>query len=135
MAYMNQAKKKELTPAIKAVLKKYGYKGSISVYNHSSLVVNIKSGTYDFIGEANRRNAEISERRGTPYYPNDGYEQVNTYHPDMYGDAAPFIEELTDAMKGPGYFCDDDSQTDYFHRSHYTDINVGKWDKPYVLEV
>jgi hypothetical protein len=37
-------------------------------------------------------------------------------------------------MKGPNYFCDDDAMTDYFHRSHYTDINVGRWNKPYFLQ-
>jgi hypothetical protein len=24
--------------------------------------------------------------------------------------------------------------TDYFSRSHYTDINIGKWNKPFVLK-
>ena len=37
-------------------------------------------------------------------------------------------------MKGPNYFNNDDAMTDYFHRSHYTDINVGKWNKPYFLQ-
>ena len=36
-------------------------------------------------------------------------------------------------MKGPKYFNHDDAMTDYFHRSHYTDINIGKWSKPYTL--
>ena len=31
MAYVSQEKKKQLAPAIKAVLKKYGMKGSIAV--------------------------------------------------------------------------------------------------------
>jgi len=45
MSYMSQEKKKQLAPAIKAVLKKYGVKGSIGVRHHSSLVVNIKEGS------------------------------------------------------------------------------------------
>jgi hypothetical protein len=36
-------------------------------------------------------------------------------------------------MKGPDFFDHSDSQTDYFHLSHYTDINIGKWDRPYVF--
>ena len=40
--------------------------------------------------------------------------------------------ELHDAMKGEDFFNHDDIQSDYFHRSHYVDINVGKWDQPYV---
>jgi len=135
MAYVSQAMKKELAPSIKAVLKKYKMKASISVNNHSTLCVNIKSGPIDFIGEANKKNMEIAERRGTPYYENDGYIQINDHYPETYGDASDFLVELVDAMKGPKYFNNDDAMTDYFSRSHYTDINVGKWNKPYTLEV
>ena len=113
MAYVSQEKKSQLAPAIKAVLKKYNIKASISVRHHSSLVVTIKSGNIDF-GDSH---------------------QVNEYWIDEHytGVARDFLTELLAAMKGPDYFCEDDSQTDYFHRSHYTDINVGKWDKPYVF--
>ena len=135
MAYVSQETKKELAPGIKAVLKKYRMKASISVRNHSTICVNIKSGPIDFIGEANKKNKEIAERRGTPYYENDGYIQVNPYYPETYGDASDFLEELVDAMKGQNYFNNDDAMTDYFSRSHYTDVNVGKWNKPYTLEV
>lgn len=48
MAYVSQEDKKELTPAIKAVLKKYNVKATIAVRNHSTLVVNIKEGYIDF---------------------------------------------------------------------------------------
>jgi hypothetical protein len=37
-------------------------------------------------------------------------------------------------MEGPNFFNNDDAMTDYFSRSHYTDINVGKWNKPYFLQ-
>ena len=47
--------------------------------------------------------------------------------------AKNFLNELLAAMKGPKYFNNDDAQSDYFHRSHYTDINVGKWNTPYEL--
>ena len=33
-------------------------------------------------------------------------------------------------MKGPKYFNNDDAMTDYFHRSHYTDIKIGEYGKP-----
>ena len=36
-------------------------------------------------------------------------------------------------MKGKKYFNNDEPMTDYFHRSHYTDINIGKYNKPYKL--
>ena len=120
MAYVSQADKKALAPAIKKVLSKYGMKGSISIRNHSTLQVTLQSGAIDF----------------KDYSHCDGYIQVNTYHIDAHysGKAKAFLNELLDAMKGPKYFNNDDAMTDYFHRSHYTDINVGKWNKPYFLQ-
>ena len=132
MAYVSQEKKKALAPAIKEVLKKYRIKASISVDNSSTLCVNIKEGAIDFIGEQNKKNQEIAYRRGVNFVESDGYIQVNEYYPETYGDASDFLVELVDAMKGPDYFNNDDSQSDYFHRSHYTSINVGQWNKPYV---
>jgi hypothetical protein len=132
MAFMNQERKKQLAPGIKAVLKKYGYKGSVAVYNHSTLVVNIKEGTFDFIEQACAHNKEVSDRRGTPYYPVTDYVQVNTYYPEHYGEAAEFLEELIAAMKGTGWYNNTDSQIDYFDIAYYLDINVGQWNRPYV---
>jgi hypothetical protein len=35
-------------------------------------------------------------------------------------------------MRGNDWFDESDSMTDYFHTAFYTDINVGRWNKPYV---
>ena len=122
MAYVSQADKKELAPAIKKVLAKYKMKGSISIRHHSTLVVNLQSGAIDF----------------KDYSHGDGYIQVNPYwindHYDNNHVARDFLNELKDAMEGPNFFNNDDAMTDYFSRSHYTDINVGKWNKPYFLQ-
>jgi hypothetical protein len=106
--------KQKLAPAIKAVLKKYGMKGTIAVRHHSTLVVNLQQGAIDF---------------------GKDYIQVNTYwvHEHYEGVARDFLMELVDAMKGPDFFDESDAMTDYFHLSHYIDINVGKWNKPYAL--
>ena len=119
MAYVSKADKAELAPAIKAVLKKYKMKASIAVRHHSTLVVNIKAGTIDF----------------SDYFVHgDEYADVNVYWIDTHynGVARDFLNELLAAMKGTKYFNNDDAMTDYFSRSHYTDINVGQWNKPYA---
>ena len=120
MAYVSQTDKKELAPAIKDVLKKYKMKASISVNNHSTLAVNIKEGAIDFSDN---------------FSHGDGYIQVNEYWIDDHytGVKRDFFNELLAAMKGPKYFNDDDAMTDYFSRSHYTDINIGKWNKEFKL--
>ena len=120
MAYVSKQDKAELAPAIKAVLNKYDMKGSISVRNHSTLVVKIKQGAIDF----------------SDYFTHgDGYCDVNEYWIDEHyqGIHRAFLNELLVAMKGPKYFNNDDAMTDYFHRSHYTDINIGMWNKPYAF--
>ena len=119
MAYVSQADKAELAPAIKSVLKKYKMKASIAVRNHSTLSVNIKAGAIDF----------------SDYFVHgDEYANVNVYWIDTHynGVARDFLNELLAAMKGTKYFNNDDAMTDYFSRSHYTDINVGQWNKPYA---
>ena len=114
MAYVSQADKARLAPAIRAVLNRYGIKGSISVRHHSTLVVTVKSGNVDFGGD----NID-----------------VNVYWIDRHytGVARRFLNELHRAMMGPDWFCNDDAMTDYFHRSHYCDIRIGNWQRPYVF--
>jgi hypothetical protein len=136
MAYVSQEMKSELAPAIKAILKKYDVKGSLSVDNHSTLVLTIKSGKIDFIKNAN----DVSKTRvtswGDPVPEAKDSLSVNTYwYQDHFtGKAKKFLGEIISAMKGPKFFDHSDAMSDYFHCSHYIDINVGKWNKPYILE-
>jgi len=136
MAYVSQEMKKALAPAIKAVLAKYNVKGTIAVRHHSSLVVNLKEGALDFIGQANADNKAAAEWRGQEPHVIEGNYQANPNYAHESGSnkIGRFFEELIAAMKGPNFFDDSDTQTDYFHRSHYIDINVGQWDKPYVFK-
>jgi hypothetical protein len=115
MAYVSQEMKARLAPAIKSVLKRYGMKGTIAVRHHSTLVVTLRQGPIDFGGDRIQVNT---------YWVRDHYQGV----------ARQFLTELVDAMKGPDFFDHSDIQTDYFHRSHYIYINVGKWNAPYALE-
>jgi hypothetical protein len=64
------------------------------------------------------------------------YLEVNPYwfQDHFSGVAKDFLAEITQAMYGPDYYDDSDPQTDYFNCSHYIRVNIGKWDKPYVLE-
>ena len=116
MAYFSQEDKKKLAPAVKAVLKEFGVKATLSVDNHSTFCVNIKEGDL--------------------FFPPSFHYQVNVYHyQDFYKDypkLVKFLDKLIPAMKGPDYFNHDDAMSDYFHRSHYTNVNFGRWDKPYI---
>ena len=141
MAYISQDEKAKLAPTIKAILKKYGVKGSLSIRHHSSLVLTLKSGQIDFIEnyiatDAAKPHAGKMSADQIAYIRKNRYLDVNTYwiHEHYSGKAKAFLTEMKKAMEGPDFFNDDDIQTDYFSRSHYVDINVGKYDKPYIAE-
>ena len=134
MAYFNQERKQEKSPAIKAILKKYNVKGSLAVRNHMTFVLNIKSGSIDFIGNSNKVIAAQPGgfRNGSP---SKDYMDVNPYwykeHFD--GKALDFLKEIFAAMNS-GNHDRSDIQSDYFDVGWYVDVNIGSWNKPYILE-
>ena len=135
MAYMNQERKAERAPAIKAILKKYNVKGSLAVRNHMTLVLNIKSGAIDFIGNFNETVSSdfyLSARGFTPAVKSL---DVNPYHYQDHfsGDAKAFMQEVF-AVMNSGNHDRSDIQSDYFDVGWYVDVNIGQWNKPYALE-
>ena len=135
MAYVSQEFKAKLAPTIKAICKKYGIKASLAVRNHSTLVLNIKQGSIDFIGNFNETVAKQPGgfRNGSP--AKDSLDvNVYWYKEHFTGRALAFLSEIVPAMKGPDFFDHSDISTDYFHCSHYFNVHVGRWDKPYSLE-
>ena len=133
MAYMSQENKKSLAPKIKNILAKYGVKGSIGVDNHSTLVVNIKSGPIDFISNYNET---VGARAGGFRLGSAAVDCLSVnkywYHEHFTGTALDFLNELVPAMM-IGNHDNSDPQTDYFDIGWYIDINIGKWNKPYEL--
>jgi hypothetical protein len=136
MAYMNQERKAKITSALKPVLAKYGVKGTLSVRNHMTITLTVKSGPIDFIANSNRvcGNDHYQVARG--FRPNaNGYDQVNPYwFQDHYdGDARAFLTEAFAALKAADYYDNSDAMTDYFDTAYYYDLNIGRWDRPYIL--
>ena len=135
MAYMSQQRKAELAPAIKAVLKKFGVKASVAVRNHSVLVLNIKSGPIDFIGNLNKvcSVAPGADRYGA-YRPAVDHIDVNPYHyrDHFDGKALAFLSAIMPVMN-TGNHDNSDIQSDYFDVGWYVDVNIGAWNKPYLL--
>ena len=137
MAYMNQEMKAKLAPSIKAVLKKYGMKGTIST-SHHSLSVNIKSGKLPLCDNYYETCAPEYSRRYSQHSPIERkdceYIQVNEYHYQDHftGECQEFIGEMIAAMND-GNHDNSDAQVDYFDVGWYTHLNVGKWNKPYEV--
>ena len=137
MAYMNQERKAKITKMLKPILAKYKVKGSLSVRNHSTIVLTLKSGAIDFIGNSNRvcGNDFYQVQRG--FKPTTtGYDQVNPYwFQDHYdGKAKAFLTEAFKALKSADWYDESDAMIDYFNIAYYVDINIGKWDAPYIVQ-
>lgn len=133
MAYFSQEKKAKIAPAVKAILKKYNLKGSLAVRHHSTVVLNIKSGAIDFLGNMDAV-AKKNPERFSVHYTKPTYDQVNNYHFENHytGVAVDALKELFEVLNTDN-FDKSDIMTDYFHVGHYVDVNIGAWDKPYEL--
>jgi cell division protein FtsI/penicillin-binding protein 2 len=132
MAYVSQDLKAKLAPAIKAVLKKYGVKGTIAVRNHMTLVLNIKSGALDFIGDFTKNLPDGNANK--EYILRKQCIDVNPYHYETQfsGKAKEFLKEIMPLMNN-GNWDKSDIQSDYFNVGWYVDVNIGQWDKPYTV--
>jgi len=131
MAYMSQENKATIAPAVKSILKKYKLSGSLSVKNHSTLVLNIKTGAIDFVANY---NTVVGAQLGGFRCAARQHLDINPYwyKEHFNGVALDCLTEIKTAMNR-GNFDSSDSMSDYFHVGWYTDIRIGNWNRPYVL--
>jgi hypothetical protein len=135
MAYMSQERKSEIAPKVKSILNKYGIKGSLSVRHHSTLSLTLKSGKIDFIANSNRVCGNDFYQVAKGFKPNtSNYDSINPYwfHEHYDGDAKAFLTEVMEAMNG-GNWDKSDIQSDYFNVGWYVEVQIGKWNKPYIV--
>jgi hypothetical protein len=134
MAYMNQEKKQAIVAKIKPILKKYGVKATMAVRNHSTLVLNIKSGKLDFIENFVGNSKGLTSEQ-VDYIRKSKIIDVNTYwYKEHFSDKPlQFLSEVIPVMN-TGNYDNSDIQTDYFEVGWFIDVNIGQWKKPYQLE-
>ncbi len=137
MAYMNQERKARIAQNLKPILKKYGVKGTLSVRNHSTIVLTLKEGSIDFIGDL---NAERDSLLGRTQIDKDRLRKdynldINPYwfHEHYTGKSKEFLSEAFKALKSADWYDKSDAQIDYFDTAYYVDVNVGKWNSPYTF--
>lgn len=135
MAYMSQERKSAMAPRIKAVLKKYGIKGTLSVDNHTTLVLTLKEGKIDFIANYNRVNSDpMHIMRARAHLTDNDAMDVNPYwYQDHFdGAARNFLREVLAAMND-GNHDNSNAQIDYFDVGWYVNVKIGKWRMPYAV--
>ena len=110
MAYLSKENYEAKKPALMAVMKKYGVKGSVSRKDCSYLVITIKGGKLDFAAASGRECSQVM----CAYPPK--WAQLNTKE-------GACIMELC-AIAQAGNHDRSDSQTDYYDVGWYADILV-----------
>lgn len=128
MAYMNQERKAKIVAAMKPIMAKYGVKGTFKCSQYA-ITFKITSGKVDFIGDM---NVDLAVKENLRRH---GAFDVNPYWVDMNysGVSQAFLNEAVTALKAADWYDRSDAMTDYFDTAYYYHIEVGKWNKPYVL--
>lgn len=124
MAHMTQEKKAKINAALKAVMPK-GWKYTLAVRNHATIVCTIKSAPKDLVALS-----------GDEHAVREGHYRVNHYwyashikNAELVAEIAPIIAALnTDNWDRS------DIQTDYFDVGHYITLQFGTWDKRFEVK-
>jgi len=125
MAWMSQEKKKEIAVEMKKALKGTGVKYTLGVKHHSTIVFNMKSAPIDFIANYNET---------TDLFETD-YVSVNPYHFEKHftGKALEVLKKIFKVLN-TGNWDKSDIMTDYFDVGWYKKVNIGQWNKPFVVK-
>jgi hypothetical protein len=135
MAYMNQERKAKIKANLDLALKGSGVKFSLRC-DKLSITCTIKSAPVDFIANSNETCGKDFYQVAKGFKPNTyGYDQVNPYwFKDHYsGKALELMTKIVKAMYSADYYDNSDSQSDYFDTAYYVHINIGTYDKPFVV--
>lgn len=125
MAYVSQEKKSKIAAALKPIIPA-GWRYSLAVHNHSTIVLTIREAPVNI----------IAAMRGSDYFdPQTAKEaRPNVYHiRRAFADEqmADLFERIVAALNIDNHD-NSDPMTDYFDVGHYKEINIGKWNKPFV---
>lgn len=126
MAYMNQEKKVAIAANLKAVMPN-GWKYTLGVRHHSTIVLTITAAPFDLI-RAFKPSEYFNPETAT-------HADVNPYHFRNHFDdecVADAFDAIFTALND-GNHDRSDVQTDYFDVGWYVDVKVGRWDKPFQV--
>ena len=139
MAYISTDEVKAVRVALKERFKNK-LKFSVRREHYSSLNVSIISGEINFFdGSLDHEDRHHPDAIGHVF---DGHEQINEYYPENYGKHKALFEDIVSIMKtAPGtieggrkWYDKSDAMIDYFDTAYYTNLSIGKWNKPYEFK-
>ena len=130
MAYVNQDKKAKIAAQLKKVVPS-GWKYSLAVRNHSTIVMTLRQAPVDILGNI-KATVEVSDPHNLKSAILTHW-SVNPYHYEKQfsGAVLGVIERIMDALNLDNYD-KSDIMSDYFDVGHYVELNVGLWDSPFL---
>ncbi len=134
MAYVDQSKKALIAAALKPVMPA-GWKWSLAVQNHSTIVLTIASAPVDLLEDVTRvRNEREVRRGGEAWREKPTYIDVNHYHLDTAfdGELLEIFRKIVDALNTNNHDRSD-IQSDHFDVGHYVAVKLGRWNKPFIV--
>lgn len=127
MAYMNQERKTLIAAALKPVVPA-GWKYSLAVRNHMTIVMTVTEAPFNLIG-AFKRTEHFNPDTTT-------HVDVNPYHYSSHL-ADECVADVFSRIFGAlntGNHDNSDLMTDYFDVGFYVDLHIGRWDKPFAFK-
>lgn len=134
MAYVNKEVKNRVQKELKSIMPR-NCKWSLSGTGKGRLSLNIWSADTDLIGAVNRHNQRMHEWHGW-IIPDKPLTHVDLNHNRREIDFGEkwnaILQKAWDAMN-KGNWDRSDVQTDYFDVGWYTEICLGRWDRPFQV--
>lgn len=125
MAYVSKEKKAKIAEALKAVVPA-GWRYSLAVRHHRTIVMTVTSAPFDLIRAFKKTEYRDPER--------ETHLQVNPYHYRDHIDdqcVADVLDRIMGALNTDNHDRSD-RMTDYYDVGHYVELNIGKYDRPFV---
>jgi len=132
MAYVNQEKKAIIAAAVKAVVPK-GWKYTLSVKHHSTIVFTLKSAPVALMSEYKRVREALAKKTMRDLYPIERSSfDTNVYYLEHFFDnSLATFQKIKDALN-TGNHDNSEPQSDYYDIGHYISIKVGTYEKDFV---
>lgn len=126
MAWVNKEKKAKIAAALKTAVPA-GWKYSLAVRHHSTIVLTVYSAPFDLI-RAYKKSDYLDPEKAT-------HIDVNQYwYREHLNDecVADVFEKIFSALNIDNHDRSD-VMTDYFDVGHYVDFSIGRWDRAFVV--
>lgn len=126
MAYIDQDKKAKIAAALKPVMPR-GWKYSLAIRHHSTLVLTITAAPFDLLramaAVPTRNPQTITHAKVNHYYVRENFDDECV---------ADVFEKIVGVLNTDNWDRSD-LQTDYFDVGHYVDVQIGRWNKPFTV--